>query len=150
MAALGELFSSQFKAAGNSGEGDSQDPPSVYIKQEPGEQKMSGTVDSFSEPFTLISSTAEALGTQAAEHANSRGFLGHISSGKDWIASKHSKVQPWAEFFQREEVFFAQGGWRAHLQAAWKPAALSKQLPVCVLGISSLLHVSIKMVVRDS
>lgn len=109
MAALGELFSSQFKAAGNTGEGDSQDPPSVYIKQETGEQKMSGTVDSFSEPFTLISSTAEVLGSQAAEHANSRGLLGHISSGKDWIASKHSKVQPWAEFFNVKKFSLPRG-----------------------------------------
>lgn len=92
MAALVDLFSS--KGTSSSGVPENQDPPSVFIQQE---ENMAA--DSFSEPFTLISSTAESLGSVAAEKAAAKGFLGHINSGKEWIATKHSKVQPWAEFF---------------------------------------------------
>ena len=92
MAALVDLFASKVTDPA-----ENQEPPSVYIQQEGGGEAMAS--DSFSEPFTLITSTAESLGSVAADNANARGFLGHINSGKDWIASKHSKVKPWADFF---------------------------------------------------
>ena len=100
MAALVDLFSS--KAANSFGA--PEDPPSVFIQRE---ENMAA--DSFSEPFTLISSTAESLGSVAAEKAGTKGFLGHISSGKDWIATKHSKVQPWAEFFNPRSFSLPKG-----------------------------------------
>ena len=97
MAALSELFSSQFNYSTTPKE---EDPPSVYIHKDGEETKMSGgSGNGFNEPFTLISSTAESMGAAAAEHASTRGFMGHLNTGKDWISNKHSKVQPWAEFF---------------------------------------------------
>lgn len=105
MAALVDLFTSKvtyFSAAS-----ENEDPPAVYVKQEGGDQGMAG--DSFSEPFTLITSTAESFGSVAAEKASARGFLGHINSGKDWIASKHSKVKPWAEFFNPRNFSLPRG-----------------------------------------
>lgn len=49
----------------------------------------------FEEPFTLISSSAEkALGADPS----AKGLMNQLKAGKDWIASKHSGVQPWAEF----------------------------------------------------
>ncbi len=78
-----------------------QDPLSVFINQ----SAMSGRVeDTFSEPFTLISSTAETLGTAAANKAGSKSLFGHVTAGKDWIASKHSTVQSWSEFFNLRNV----------------------------------------------
>ncbi len=97
MAALSDLFSSPFKSKDSPQTAEKEDPPSVYIQQN--NTAMSGGSGTFSEPFTLISSTAETLGAAAADRASSRGFMGHINSGKEWIAAKHSKVQPWSEFF---------------------------------------------------
>jgi hypothetical protein len=102
MASLVDLFSSKLPATP-----ENQEPPSVYIKQEGEGEAMAA--DSFSEPFTLITSTAESLGSVAADNANARGFLGHISNGKDWIASRHSKVQPWAEFFNPRNFSLPKG-----------------------------------------
>ena len=97
MAALSDLFTSPFKSQDPPQSSGKEDPPSVYIQQDNSTAKMSG--DTFSEPFTLISSTAESLGSAAAERAGSRGFMGHVNTGKEWITAKHSKVQPWADFF---------------------------------------------------
>lgn len=101
MAALVDLFS---KATDFSATAETEDPPSVYIHQDGGGQTMSG--DSFNEPFTLIS-TAKSL--VATENPSARGFLGHINKGKDWIAAKHSKVQPWSEFFNPRSVSLPKG-----------------------------------------
>ena len=103
MASLSDLLSSQYHSPGSAGSSEKQDPLSVLIQgQGSAGNAMSG--DTFNEPFTLISSTAESLGSTAAGHASSKTFLGHISAGKDWIASKHSKVQPWSEFFNPRHI----------------------------------------------
>lgn len=47
--------------------------------------------------------TAETLG------ASSKGFLGHVNSGKAWLASKHSKVKPWTEFFNPKNFSVPKG-----------------------------------------
>ena len=106
MAALSDLFSSPFKNHFQASE--KEDPPSVFIQQE-SPTMSGGSGDTFSEPFTLISSTAESLGAAAADRASSRGFMGHLNSGKDWIAAKHSKVQPWAEFFNPKNFSIPRG-----------------------------------------
>lgn len=105
MAALADLFSS--RGTDFSATTETEDPPSVYIQQDGGAKNMSG--DSFNEPFTLITSTTESLGSVAAENARARGFLGHINTGKDWITAKHSKVQPWAEFFNPRNFSLPRG-----------------------------------------
>ncbi len=107
MAALADLISSQFNFSATP---EAQEPPSVYLQGDGEGKNMSGSVgDSFSEPFTLISSTAESFGAVASDQANARGFLGHIKTGKDWIASKHAKVQPWSEFFSPRSVSWPKG-----------------------------------------
>lgn len=109
MAALTDLFYAS-KGTDFSAAPENQDPPSVYIQQDCGGQNMARVGgDSFSEPFTLISSTAESLGSAASENASARGFLGHISTGKEWIASRHSKVQPWADFFNPRHFSLPKG-----------------------------------------
>lgn len=110
MASLSGLFTSQFKSPDSYKPPLEQDPPSVYIQNESESRNMSGgSGDDFSEPFTLISSTVDNLGEAARDHAGSKGFLGHISSGKDWIASKHSKVKPWGEFFNPRSFSLPRG-----------------------------------------
>ena len=105
MATLSDLFLSQSKSPGSSSPTGKQEVLSVLVNHQQESGNMSvGTGDTFDEPFTLISSTAESLGAAAASRASSRSFLGHISAGKDWIASKHSKVQPWSEFFNIRKI----------------------------------------------
>lgn len=108
MAALSDLFSSTTPSTPP----EKQDPPSVYIQHESEGQMMSEGVPktgSFDEPFTLISSTAESFGAAAADRASGRDILGHLASGKDWIAAKHSKVQPWATFFNPKNFSLPRG-----------------------------------------
>ena len=107
MAALSDLFSSPFKSQDPPQTSEKDDPPSVFIQQD--STMSGGSGNTFGEPFTLISSTAETLGTAAADRAGSRGFMGHLNSGKDWIAAKHSKVQPWAEFFNPKNFSVPRG-----------------------------------------
>lgn len=76
-----------------------KEPLAVYIQEAMSDNDEGGRGSSFNEPFTLISSTAETLGSAAANRAGSRSFLGHLSAGKEWIASRHAKVHPWSEFF---------------------------------------------------
>lgn len=98
MATTPELLLPQSNTAGRTSSGE-KEPLAVYI-QEAMEDNGRGTRDTFSEPFTLISSTAETLGSAAT----SRSFLAHLSTGKDWIASRHAKVHPWSEFFNIRNV----------------------------------------------
>lgn len=112
MAALSDLFASQFKSSDTSTPPEKQDPPSVYIQQDGGGDMSEGNSKSgnFDEPFTLISSTAESFGATAADRVSTKDFMGHIASGKDWIASKHSKVQPWMVFFNPKNFSVPRGG----------------------------------------
>ena len=55
----------------------------------------------FEEPFTLISSSAEkAMGAATS----GKGLMGQLKAGKEWIANKHSGVQPWTEFLNIRHV----------------------------------------------
>ncbi len=62
---------------------------------------MSEDSQDFNEPFTLITSTVDAL---KSGHLNpklettGRGFVGIVKSSRDWVASKHAGVRPWSEF----------------------------------------------------
>ena len=58
----------------------------------------------FDEPFTLITSSAEKIGSAAASSASGAGLVGTFKAGKDWIANKHSGVQPWAEFLDVRRI----------------------------------------------
>jgi len=80
-----------------------KDPLTVYVQDTMAERDtLPGS--GFSEPFTLISSTAESLGSTAANRTSSKNFMGHIAAGKDWIVNKHAKVQPWSEFFSVRNI----------------------------------------------
>lgn len=57
----------------------------------------------FDEPFTLITSSAEKLGSAAASGAGG-GLMGTFKAGKEWITTKHSGVQPWAEFLDVRKI----------------------------------------------
>ncbi len=63
---------------------------------------MSEGSQDFNEPFTLITSTVDALksGSQNSPlNANTgKGFVGLVKSSRDWVASKHAGVRPWSEF----------------------------------------------------
>lgn len=110
MAALTDIFLSP--STNSDPPVDSQDPLSVYVQNSSSkgmDHEMSGTSGTFSEPFTLISSTAETLGAATASHANSKSFYGHVAAGKDWIASKHSNVKPWSEFFNPRAATLPRG-----------------------------------------
>ena len=111
MSALTDLFTSQSTPTDSSAPQEKQDPPSVYIQQEGAGDMTEGPSKqgNFDEPFTLISSAADSFGATVAEKASSRDLLGHLASGKDWIASKHSKVHPWAVFFNPKNFSLPKG-----------------------------------------
>lgn len=112
MAALSDLIASQFKSSDTSAPPEKQDPPSVYLQREGGGDTMSEgppKQGNFDEPFTLISSAADSFGSSVADRAGSRDLMGHFTSGKEWIASKHSKVQPWAVFFNPKNFSLPKG-----------------------------------------
>lgn len=83
--------------------GEAKEPLTVYIQDAMADatNRDGAGGGGFNEPFTLISSTAESLGSSAA---SSKNFMSHLSAGKDWIANKHAKVQPWSEFFNVRNV----------------------------------------------
>ena len=58
----------------------------------------------FDEPFTLITSSAEKISSAAASNVSGAGLVGTFKAGKDWIANKHSGVQPWAEFLDVRRI----------------------------------------------
>ena len=69
--------------------------------------EMSGETTSngdFDEPFTLITSSAEKLSSAAVSGASGAGLINTFKAGKDWISSKHSGVQPWAEFLDVRRI----------------------------------------------
>ncbi len=84
------------------GNSEEKEPLTVFIQDAMADDR--GVGGGFNEPFTLISSTAESLGSTAANKTSSKNFLGHLSAGKDWIANRHAKVQPWWEFFNVKNV----------------------------------------------
>ena len=101
MAGLSNFLIPAQQASPASSSNNAEEPLEVYIQEAMSDNDgTSGSRDTFKESFTLISSTAETL----AGKAGSSGFLGHLSAGKDWIASKHTKVQPWSEFFSIKSV----------------------------------------------
>ena len=98
MATFSEVSLSQTYNPGQNSRGE-KEPLAVYI-QEAMDDNDRGTRDTFNESFTLISSTAENLRSAPS----TRSILGHISAGKDWIASRHARVHPWSEFFNIRNV----------------------------------------------
>ncbi len=62
---------------------------------------MSEDSQDFNEPFTLITSTVNALKSGHSNptlEATGKGFVGIVKSSRDWVASKHAGVRPWSEF----------------------------------------------------
>ena len=102
MAAFSDVLLSHFRSPVTSEVkgGEEKEPLTVYIQDAMADVSREGAAGgSFNEPFTLISSTAESLGSAAASRTGSKNFMSHVTAGKDWIANKHAKVQPWSEFF---------------------------------------------------
>ena len=101
MAGFSEVFLTDSRSAESRKE--EKDPLTVYVQDTMTERETAPS-GGFSEPFTLISSTAETLGSTAAGRTSSKNFMGHVAAGKDWIVNKHAKVQPWSEFFNARNV----------------------------------------------
>ncbi len=69
---------------------------------------MSEDGQDFNEPFTLITSTVDALKSGHQSSAPSvttgKGFVGLVKTSRDWVANKHAGVKPWSEFVNIRNV----------------------------------------------